>query len=364
MRTWRYIADDGVTASFGLAADEFLMRLAARGAGTTLRLYTYRPHVALVGRFQNIHAELRLDECRRLDAEVNRRLTGGGAIIMGDQQLGLALTTSLLESAAPQRPAEMFEHYAGGVIEGLRELGIAATFRAKNDIEVDGRKLAGLGICLDEDAALLFHTSILVDLDVPLMLRLLNLTPEKISDKDIASFEERLVTVCRILGREVSATEVREAVRRGYERALGVRLAPEPFSAAEVAAIERLEAERYRTTEWIYQRSPAPDAVGVSLCKTEAGLLRVYVSLVGEVLKSVLVTGDFFSTTRALLDLEARLKWGRAEREHVAQVVAEVWRTTGSAQEAPIFGLPPEVLTDAVMAAVADAAKRVTSPSP
>ncbi len=56
-----------------------------------MRLYTYRPHVALVGRFQNIEAELNLDECDRFGAEINRRPTGGGAIVMGDGQLGLAL---------------------------------------------------------------------------------------------------------------------------------------------------------------------------------------------------------------------------------------------------------------------------------
>ena len=50
---WRYIADDGVSASFGLAADETLARRLGAGASPpTLRLYTYVSHCALVGRFQ------------------------------------------------------------------------------------------------------------------------------------------------------------------------------------------------------------------------------------------------------------------------------------------------------------------------
>ena len=62
MTTWRLIRDDGATAAGGLAADETLARRVGEGASPpTLRLYTYRPHVALVGRFQDATNELRLD---------------------------------------------------------------------------------------------------------------------------------------------------------------------------------------------------------------------------------------------------------------------------------------------------------------
>ncbi|MBK6622609.1 MAG: lipoate--protein ligase family protein [Saprospirales bacterium] len=59
--------------------------------GATLRLYTYRDHCALVGRFQNIHAELDLEACMNSGIDFGRRLTGGGAIIMGNEQLGICL---------------------------------------------------------------------------------------------------------------------------------------------------------------------------------------------------------------------------------------------------------------------------------
>ena len=352
MEAWRYIEDDGVTASFGLAADEFLLRTAAQGGQTALRLYTYKTHAALVGRFQNVDAELRVDECRRLGADINRRLTGGGAIIMGEPQLGLALAIPPKESPRTHNPALLFQHYAGPIIDGLSALGVPASFRPKNDIEVDGRKIAGLGVCANEDDALLFHASILVDLDVPLMLRLLNLAPEKISDKDIASFDERLTTVRRVVGGQIAVEEVRQAVRSSFERGLGVRLEPQPFSAEEIEAIGRLEQRRYRNPDWIFQRTPPLDARGTSVCKTEAGLLRVYVSMAGWVLKSVLITGDFFGDRQALRDLEARLKWSRAAADSVGRAVEEAW-----AEESryPIWGLSPGVLTDAILAAVADA---------
>src|SRR6266545_7600244 len=90
---WRLITDDGVSASFGLAADEVLAQRV--GAGTsipTLRLYTYQSHCALIGRFQNVENEVRVQCCRANSIPINRRPTGGGAIIMGADQLGVALT--------------------------------------------------------------------------------------------------------------------------------------------------------------------------------------------------------------------------------------------------------------------------------
>ena len=85
--SWRYLADDGVSAAFGLAADEVLARRQGTGASPpTLRLYTYASHCALVGRFQRVALEVRLPFCRAHGIAVNRRPTGGGAIIMGADQ--------------------------------------------------------------------------------------------------------------------------------------------------------------------------------------------------------------------------------------------------------------------------------------
>ena len=78
MTPWRSVADDGVSASFGLAADEVVTRRqGTRASPPTVRLYTYRSHCALVGRFQRAASEIRLDYCRAHGIAVNRRPTFG-----------------------------------------------------------------------------------------------------------------------------------------------------------------------------------------------------------------------------------------------------------------------------------------------
>ena len=173
---WRLITDDCVTASFGLAADDALAQSVGTGESRpTLRLYTYRSHCALVGRFQNLDNEIRVAYCRQNGIALNRRPTGGGAIIMGEDQLGVALTLPgwgdsalrlATEGDAYGHARELMGMFSKGLVQGLNQLGVQASFRRKNDIEVNGKKLVGLGIYRAPSSGLLFHASMLVDLDI------------------------------------------------------------------------------------------------------------------------------------------------------------------------------------------------------
>ena len=142
---WRYLCEDRVSDSFGLAADEAMaLRVGEKLSPSVLRLYTYRSCSALVGRFQRIENELNLDFCRKQKMSVNRRPTGGGAILMGEDQLGVALM--LRDWKGYKSPRELMRHFASALCEGLLIFGIKAQFRGKNDLEVEGRKIGGLGI--------------------------------------------------------------------------------------------------------------------------------------------------------------------------------------------------------------------------
>ena len=80
---WRYFSEDRVSDYFGLAADETMaLRVGENQSLPILRLYTYRSNGALVGRFQRIENELNLNFCETQGISVNRRPTGGGAILM------------------------------------------------------------------------------------------------------------------------------------------------------------------------------------------------------------------------------------------------------------------------------------------
>ncbi len=350
---WRYIGDDDVTASFGLAADECLTERVGNGASApVLRLYTYRSHCALVGRFQNVAAEVDRSCCEAAGIAVSRRPTGGGAILMGADQLGLALVVPEQRAATGyEQTRKLFTRFSAGVVQALAELGIDAAYRRKNDLEVRGRKIAGLGIYFHPRGGLLFHTSLLVDLDIPLMLRVLKTPFEKISDKAIATVADRVTTVRRELQRSIDLAEVKRRVRDAYAEILSAGFHHNTFTDEELERIGSLEQEKYASPSWIDQAPVTPDLAGTSQIKTEAGLLSISMTLAGASIKSIYITGDFFADEESLATVERALRWSSTDPDAVI-------RTLRALEDEGVHlpGIPLETLAEAIRRACQSAA--------
>ncbi|MGD0982509.1 MAG: biotin/lipoate A/B protein ligase family protein [Acidimicrobiales bacterium] len=342
--TWRLLADDGVGAAEGLALDEALMSRYARGEPDrppTLRLYSYRDHCALIGRYQNLEAEVDLAACDRTGTEVSRRLTGGGAIVMGSGQLGIAYVD---RARVGERPRETIEELSAALVAGCARLGIRASFGGKNDLEVGSRKIAGLGLHVDSAGAMLFHASVLADLDVAFMLQMLRIPAAKLADRAAAAVGERITTVSVETGVPHDAATLRPYIADGFATAFGVTLEsamPDPQEQAHAVA---LATDRYRSQSWLSERSVAADANGSSLLKTPAGLARIYLATRGDLVKSVMFAGDFNELPAALVAMESGLRWRRLEHDAIRAVIAR----SGAAEA---LGVAPELLAAAVMEA-------------
>ncbi len=347
---WRYIADEQVSASFGLAADEY-MTTRSDGA-PLLRLYTYKSHCALIGRFQHLDSEIRQDYCKANNIEINRRPTGGGAILMGADQLGLAITVPREQNKKRNLGVrELFHHYARGVVDALTGVGISGSFHRKNDIEVDGRKIAGMGFYFDRKGGLLFHTSLLVDLDVELMLNTLRTPWEKISDKHIKTVSKRVTTLRKETGTSISIPEVRQLIKRAYQTAFDIKFLDSGFSEAEREGINALEETRYKSPDWIDNRSFPAETFGQSKVKTDGGLLEVHLTLTGDSIKAAYITGDFFADDATVSAIERGLKSTHISTKSIAEAVDAMYTQEGRS----LPGVPAEALMSAVVAATTSA---------
>jgi lipoate-protein ligase A len=351
---WRLLADDGADAAEGLALDEALMARYARGepaAPATLRLYSYRSHCALVGRYQHLEAEVDLAACARTGTPVSRRPTGGGAIIMGGGQLGVAFAG---RAPSGQRPREIIEAMSAGLVAGLAQLGVSATFRGKNDLEVEGRKIAGLGLYIDDAGAMLFHASVLGDLDIDFMLQVLRVPAAKLDGRAAAAVAERVTTVTRETGRPFDAAGLRPVIAAGFSAAFGVALDRAQPSELEHALAAKLAADRYRAPGWLAERGAGLDGAGSAVLKTPAGLARVYLTTHGDLIKNVIIVGDFNELPPAVPRLETMLRWRRLAEPDVVTAV------TGCGA-ADAFGIPADRVVTAIMDAGRQAGQRATA---
>lgn len=357
MRLWRLITDADVSAADGLADDEALMTHYRRGAQppseSTLRLYTYAPHAALVGRYQHLDAEVDREACARLGIEVGRRPTGGGAIVMGPAQLGVAIATRAPTGIAPR---DLLRQYATGIVAGLAGLGVRAEFRGKNDLQVAGRKIAGLGLYVDDAGALLFHASVLADLDIELMLAVLRIPGAKLADKGIDRVQERITTVRRETGRDELGADLQTAIADGFAKTLVLHFAASQLDDEERTRAALRARERYHEPAWLAGRAEGAGTRGTAALKTPAGLIRVYAGVQDGVLSAVMVTGDFSVMPPALLALETALRWCRADPERIAEIV--------HACAGEELGIDPELIAAAVWSAAERALARVHGAEP
>ena len=351
MTAWRLLADTGVGAAEGLACDEALTAGYGRDLAPkapTLRLYTYRSHCALVGRYQHLEAEVDLGACERTGTQVNRRPTGGGAIVMGAGQLGVAVAT---RAPAEERPRDLLQRFSEGIVAGLERVGVTARFRGKNDLEVGGRKIAGLGLYLDGSGGLLFHSSVLADLDVAFMLEVLRIPAAKLGDRAVASVGERVTTVTRETGVPWDGSTLAAEVAAGFASALGIDLEPGELTGAERELTDRLVAERYGTSGWMHEYSPRSDATATATARLGVGLVRLYVALNGDTIKSLLFTGDFNAVPAPLVAVEEALRWKRMDRPVVDGAVRRC-----------LSGHPEIGSPDTVVDAILEAGARLSAP--
>ncbi|MCP4226230.1 MAG: hypothetical protein GY773_23080 [Actinomycetia bacterium] len=249
-------------------------------------------------------------------------------------------------------PKVLLRRFSDGIVAGLAKLGVDAEFAGKNDLKVNGRKIAGLGLYLDGAGGLLFHSSVLADLDIAFMLDVLDTPASKLGAAGVEAVAERVTTVTRETGRPWTGSTLREVIAVGFSEALDIDLQEAEPSSDELDRAEVLVDDRYATDEWRLQRSPRSDTTGSAVLRTPAGFVRLYLSMNGDMIKSALFTGDFNTLPEPLAALEAGLKWTRASRDQLLRV-AEV--TCGPDTG---LGISPDMVIDAVIEAAEQVAAR------
>lgn len=329
----------------GLAVDDTLPRsVGQHHSPPTLHLYTFVPS-AIVGKYQDVEAALRLDRCRARGIEVNRRSTGGGTVIMGPEIVSLGLGINVDYPGLKKGVGGVFESLSIVLIKAMAALGIEAYFQPKNDLEVSGKKIAGLSAAAEENNTLLFHTSLLVDFDVELMTDIMNTPVVKFQDKGYSCFSQRMTTIRHETGRQVSVAETVDAIRASFEEEFQIAFKEDTPDAWEQKTIRNFIDERYTQDDWLFSHKHPRTRMGVGQLKTKGGLLEIYLSLSGAAIESVLITGDFFSTSADVHKIENALKWTSARKDRIEENIASVWHDN------MIYDIDVPTLTKAVLLA-------------
>ena len=327
MKTWRLLDTPPMTAAENMALDDVLVELKGRGkTPDTIHFLQFSPRAVLTGYHQSVAEEIRTDYCRANGIHINRRITGGGAIFFDENQLGWEVICSKTFFNAKIPNNRLFRTLCKPVISALGRLGLESSFRPRNDIEINGRKISGTG-GTDSDDAFLFQGTMLVDFDVDTMLKSLRIPVEKLKSKEIDSIKQRVTCLKWELGYVPALESIKAAIQTGFEKELNIKLIPGGLTPAEEKLFEK-KLNYYQSDDWIHFVQPKfkHKEVIQTAYKSQAGLVRFTLALnpSQKRIKDIYITGDFLSfPPRALFDLESRLRGLRLERQKLFDLVKQ-----------------------------------------
>ncbi len=252
---WRLLDTGLHDAFYNMALDEAIATARSRNlVPNTVRFYRWEPSAVSIGYFQSMNDEVNIAACEERGINYIRRITGGGAVYHDrDGELTYSIIMNEDHELIPRDIQKSYQTICSGLVSGLKFLGLPAEFKPINDIIVGGKKISGnaqtrrLGVVHQ-------HGTILRKVDPALMFTVLNVPSEKIRDKLIKSTEERVTSINRTLGREVSFEELKEALIRGFEESFKIRLVLGETLNFEKRLASKLKVEKYATKEWNFKR--------------------------------------------------------------------------------------------------------------
>ena len=258
MEAWRLLPLETNDAFMNMAIDEAILtaRVANR-VPNTLRLYRWQPSAVSIGKNQNPHNELYIDNCRKMGVDIVRRISGGGTVFHSAKDEVTYSVIAQTASIAKNIPA-MYQRIYAAITDALRLVGIPADFNtgdARNcpNLTVSGKKISGSAQTIRK-GAVLQHGTLLLDVDLNQMFTLLRVPWAKSCKQVVAIAKDKITSVTLELNHAVSPETTSNALIEGFKNAFGTQIVAGKLTPFEIKLSEQLCKEKYATDEWNFNR--------------------------------------------------------------------------------------------------------------
>ena len=263
MTGWRLLRLETHNAFMNMAIDEAILTSRIADATlNTIRFYCWNPSTVSIGKFQNIHNEIQLDNCKKLGVDVARRMTGGGTVY---HDAGDEITYSVVADKQDLNADDITAVYAkvySGLVETLRVLGVTADFNEGNqktcpNLTVKGKKISGSAQA-HKGGVVLQHGTLLLNVDLERMFTLLRVPWAETCIQVANIAKGKITSLKEELGKEPSAEGVENALIKGFRAGFKVNLEEGKLTEKEQYLAEKLYKEKYKSQEWNFHgNSPA-----------------------------------------------------------------------------------------------------------
>jgi lipoate-protein ligase A len=319
----RYIPSSFDIPYYNMELEEYLLEN-TRFTDDYLVFYVHKPSV-IIGAHQNAYKEINARYIGENGVIVARRLSGGGAVYHDGGNLNYSFVFSKPESVR-------FDKLLAPVCEALNSLGAGCAFTGRNDLTIDGRKFGGAAQCI-KNGRLLFHGTLMVDVDFNALSQALTPDKMKIASKGIDSVRSRVVNLKEKLGPDVGVDTLKDHLLRAL---MGNSPDVTTLTEDDLAAVREKVARKFSLASHNY--GFRYDFGMEKSVRCEAGGVSVRILTDGAVIRRAVFSGDFFVTGD--LSLTERALCGAAlTKEGILNAVPDT----------RIAGFTPEALAELIL---------------
>ena len=202
----------------------------------------------VVGKHQNVIAEINHRFVRENNIAVCRRISGGGTVFHDAGNVNFTYIKNVKSTAEIS-----FKQFTEPVVKALSKLGIEATTSGHNDLLIDGLKISGNAEHVYKNRVL-HHGTLLFDSDLKNLGQAIKGSHGKYESKAVQSNRSPVANISQFLKTQMTTAEFIQFL-------LDVQLENQENSfyhlnENDIQTIEKLSAEKFKTWEWNFGYSP------------------------------------------------------------------------------------------------------------
>ncbi|HEY5595138.1 MAG TPA: biotin/lipoate A/B protein ligase family protein [Nitrospiria bacterium] len=266
MSEWRIIEDGPGNAAWNMAVDEAIAESCRRElVPPTIRFYAWTRPALTIGYFQKAERDLDQTVCRKEEISIVRRVTGGRAVLHGDD-LTYSVASGAHGAELPDTIRGSFLAISRGFIQGLYHLGVEADavrapaketgrsplcFMSTSlyEITCQGRKIIGSAQRRWKDG-MLQQGSLLLGFNPEAYYKFFRFPDETRRERIIQESRSRVIGLGDLVPTRMTPEMIVRRIATGFEQALGLTLKPAGLTPLEHERAEQLARTKYAADSW------------------------------------------------------------------------------------------------------------------
>lgn len=285
----RYLASPSLDIRQNLAIETYLMDHADL-TEPILYFYVNSPCI-IVGRYQNVLAEINQQYVKDHHIILTRRTSGGGAVYDDLGNVSFSFITKDDGNAVGN-----FKRFTGPVIKALHQMGATgAKMTGRNDLTIDGKKFSGNAMHV-ENGRMFSHGTLMYDVDQSQIANALQVPADKLATKGIKSVRSRVTNLKPYFAPEfqnLTIDEFRDTLAKEILDVTDLSQANQyVLTTEDQAGVKALADQYFNNWDWIYGNDPA-----YSLTRRRhfpAGTVEFDLDVNQGKIQAIQIHGDFF----------------------------------------------------------------------